>query len=61
MLKALWGKFSAWFMATVWPLMRSVSVEWWDDIGDNPTSHFLSMVLALALYFVIKLAVKLAA
>lgn len=61
MVKAAWGKFSAWFMATVWPLVRSVSVEWWDDLGDKPRSHFLSMVFGMFLYFAIKLAVKIAA
>lgn len=55
----------AWWNETAWPWLHSNSVaiaqQWWGDIGDHPKMHFVSMVVGMVLYIVVKFAVKLAA
>jgi hypothetical protein len=34
---------------------------WWDDLGEHPRLHFVSMMLGIAIYFAIRIAVWLAA
>lgn len=55
----------AWWNETAWPWIHSNSIataqQWWTDIGERPKMHFVSMVFGIALYLVIKFAVKLAA
>lgn len=65
MMKAAWEKISGWWINKGWPWIRlnvaGVASRWWDDLGDNPSLHFISMVMGLALYFIVKLVVKLVA
>jgi hypothetical protein len=54
----------AWWART-WPIVRAQTTEllaaWWDDLGEHPRLHFVSMVLGIAIYFAIRIAVWLAA
>lgn len=54
-----------WLRETAWPWLRNWSVEiaaeWWADIEEKPRPHFVSIVLGMALYLIVKIAVRLAA
>jgi hypothetical protein len=51
--------------AARWPTVRAHTTEllaaWWDDLGEHPRLHFVSMMLGIAIYFAIRIAVWLAA
>ena len=53
MVRATMGRFWMWLKDKAYPAVAATSDDWWNDMGDNPRSHLLSMaagaVLALAL------------
>lgn len=50
-----------WITMTLFPQGRSLLVKWWDDLASNPEAHCVTALGTLALYFVVKLAVWVAA
>lgn len=46
-----------WAKVVILPILT----DWWDDIGLNPRSHFVSMVFGIAMVYLIKFGVWLAA
>jgi hypothetical protein len=54
-----WWRMKAWPSMRVWT--RETAGRWWAHFGDDPASHTVSMVVGIALYFVVKLAVWMAA
>lgn len=47
----------AWWLGTAWPWLRehstAILAAWWDDLGEHPGLHFLSMLFGMVLLFAI--------
>lgn len=60
-LKEWWStKAWPWLTTVAFPKGRSCMTEWWNDLGDKPRSHFISMVVGMALLGAVKFLVRLA-
>jgi hypothetical protein len=68
MAQAAWERLQKWWTGTASPQLvvvgRKILValdEWWGDMADRPRSHFISMLFALLILHIIKVAVWIAA